>query len=45
MYQNSKRGILSFTTSIFDPLGILTPFTLEPKLLIEELWSRKIDWD
>ena len=45
IYQNTKRAILSFKASIFDPLGILTPFTLEPKLLIQELWSREIDWD
>ena len=45
-YQNTKRGILSFTASTFDPLGIVTPFTLESKLLIQELWSRQIiDWD
>ena len=44
-YQNTKRGILSFTASIFDPPGILTPFTLEPKLLIQKLWSWEIDWD
>ena len=38
---------MSFAASIFDPLGILTLtlFTLEPKLLIQELWSREIDWD
>ena len=41
----TKRGILSFITSIFDPLGILAPSILEPKLIVQELWRRKIDWD
>ena len=41
----SKRGILSCLCSVFDPLGILIPYTLELKLLIQELWRRKINWD
>ena len=41
----SKRGVLSFISSIFDPLGMLAPATLEPKLIIQELWKRKLDWD
>ena len=42
---NTKRGILSFTSSIFDPLGMISPAILESKLLIQELWKRNIDWD
>ncbi|XP_057310112.1 uncharacterized protein LOC130648106 [Hydractinia symbiolongicarpus] len=41
----TKRGILSLTSSIFDPLGILTPFILEGKLIIQSLWKSKVDWD
>ena len=41
----TKRGVLSFISSIFDPLGIVTPAVLEPKLIIQGLWRRKIDWD
>ena len=41
----TKRGILSYTGSIFDPLEILTPIILEPKLIIQSLWKQKIDWD
>ncbi|XP_057294522.1 uncharacterized protein LOC130623032 [Hydractinia symbiolongicarpus] len=41
----TKRGILSLTSSIFDALGILTPFILEGKLIIQSLWKSKIDWD
>ena len=40
----SKRGILSFISSIFDPLGMITPAILEPKLIIQELWRRNVDW-
>ena len=41
----SKRGVLSFISSIFDSLGMLAPATLEPKLIIQEIWKRKLDWD
>ena len=40
---NTKHVILSFTSSIFDPLGMISPAILEPKLLIQELWKRNID--
>ena len=41
----TKRGILHYTSSIFDPLGILLPIILELKLIIQSLWKEKIDWD
>ena len=41
----TKRGILSYTSSIFDTSGILAPIILEPKLIIQSLWKQKIDWD
>ena len=40
---NTKRGILSSVSSIFNPLGILT--LVEPKCIIQDLWKQKIDWD
>ena len=42
---NTKRGILSFVSSIFDLLGILTPALIEPKCIIQDLWKQNIDWD
>ena len=42
---NTKRGILSFSTSIFDHLRMIFPAILEPKLSIQEPWKRNIDWD
>ena len=35
---NTKRGILSLIALIFDPLGIVSPALIEPKLIIQELW-------
>ena len=41
----TKRGILCYTTSIFDPLGILAPIILEPKLIIQSLRKQQNNCD
>ena len=43
--QHTKRGILSFMSTIYDPHGVVVPFVLEVKLLLQELWRLKIGWD
>ena len=42
---NTKRGILSFVSSILNLLGILTPALIETKYIIQDLWKQNIDWD
>ena len=44
-FLNTKRGLLSLFCSIFNSLGIVSPCLIEPKLIIQELWKRKVDWD
>ncbi|GBM00954.1 hypothetical protein AVEN_6294-1, partial [Araneus ventricosus] len=41
----SKREILSVTQAIFDPLGFLAPVLLPAKLLLQQIWEIKSDWD
>ena len=41
----TKRGILRITCRIFDPLGLLAPFILKAKLLLQELWRLGFEWD
>ena len=41
----SKRQILKVTAGVFDPLGLFTPVTLRPKILLRELWEQQKDWD
>lgn len=41
----SKRQILSITQGIFDPIGFLAPVLLPAKLMIQEAWSTKLEWD
>ena len=41
----TKRGILKQTSTIFDPLGLVAPFVLRAKLILQELWRLGFDWD
>ena len=41
----SKRGVLSRVSSVFNPLGVLAPFLLPAKCLIQTLWRKKKDWE
>ena len=41
----TKRGLLSFISSIYDLVGIISPLMLKPKLIIQELWRRNLAWD
>ena len=40
----TKRGILSVVSSVFDPLGLLSPFVLRAKAILQELWRLKYGW-
>ncbi|XP_054721417.1 uncharacterized protein LOC129231194 [Uloborus diversus] len=41
----SKRIVLSFISTIFDPSGWISPVILKFKLLIQHLWKLKLSWD
>ncbi|CAG2235127.1 unnamed protein product [Mytilus edulis] len=41
----TRRGILSMTSSVFDPLGFLAPFCLVGKSILQELCRLGIGWD
>ncbi|GFQ90314.1 integrase catalytic domain-containing protein [Trichonephila clavata] len=41
----SKRFNLSVVGRIFDPIGILGPFVIKLKCLLQDLWTLGVDWD
>ena len=41
----TRRGILSMASSIFDPIGFLSPVFLIPKLILQRLTREKVSWD
>ena len=41
----TKRQVLKTIASVYDPLGLFSPVTLQGKLFLQELWSKKLSWD
>ncbi|XP_055589878.1 uncharacterized protein LOC129742057 [Uranotaenia lowii] len=41
----TKREILRTVMSLFDPLGFLSFFIIHGKIIIQDLWRAKTDWD
>lgn len=41
----TRRGILSVVSQIFDPLGLLAPFTLLGKQILQQINQSGADWD
>ena len=41
----TRRNLLSITSSIFDPMGLVAPFILRAKALLQELCKQGYGWD
>ena len=41
----TKRDVLRDSSSIFDPLGLITPVTIQAKIFLQELWGKHLQWD
>lgn len=40
-----RKNILSWIAQCFDPLGFLSPIIVTGKLLMQRIWTLKLDWD
>ena len=41
----TKRGALSIVMAVFDPLGLLTGFTVRARVLLQDIWRTGIGWE
>ena len=41
----TRRGILSVTSSVYDPLGLVSPVVVSAKKLLQDLCRKKLAWD
>lgn len=41
----TKRAILSQITTIYDPLGLMSPITIYNKILMQDIWRTNCEWD
>lgn len=41
----TKREALSAVMSIYDPLGLLSQYTVRAKIILQILWRHKMSWD
>lgn len=41
----TKRNVLSEIQKIYDPLGIISPIIVHGKIIMQSIWTEKMDWD
>ena len=41
----TRRGMLSIISSVYDPLGFISPFVLRAKIILQQLCRQKLSWD
>jgi len=42
---STKRKILSHLCKLFDPLGLLSPFSVRAKIIMQNIWLLGTEWD
>ena len=42
---NTKRAVLAILAKIFDPLGLVSPYVLQGKILFQKIWRAGLDWN
>lgn len=43
--QQTKRQVLSTIAQVFDPMGLISPFVVIAKIIMQRIWLSKLDWD
>ncbi|XP_072048282.1 uncharacterized protein [Amphiura filiformis] len=42
---NNRRSMLSIVSSIYDPMGMVAPYVVKAKMILQTLCQQKIGWD
>jgi hypothetical protein len=40
----TKSLILRFSATVYDPLGLISPFTVRSRKILQRLWQEKLSW-
>ena len=43
--KHTKRSFLSSIASLFDPIGMIAPFIIRAKMMMQDVWLTGLDWD
>ena len=41
----TKREVVSLAAKIFDPIGLIAPFSVRSKLILQSLWTKGVGWN
>ncbi|XP_063929879.1 uncharacterized protein LOC135142140 [Zophobas morio] len=41
----TKRSVMSAISQLFDPLGLVNPVVTKAKIIMQQLWALKLNWD
>lgn len=41
----TKRNFLKKIATLFDPIGLIAPFTIRAKMLLQDMWTAGLEWD
>jgi hypothetical protein len=41
----TKRFVLKTIAKLFDPIGLLSPFIIQGKIILQKIWCEGYDWD
>ena len=44
-YPITKRNVLKKVATVFDPLGLVSSFIVQAKIMLQEFWNRGYEWD
>lgn len=42
---SSQRELLRFSAAVYDPMGLISPFTIRLRMLLQECWKAGQEWD